>query len=68
MEALGKLFVGLLLIAIFACLMAVPVYFLWNWLMPIIFKLPVLTFWQALGVSALSSCLFKSSGSSKSKE
>jgi hypothetical protein len=31
---------------------------LWNWLMPGIFGLPVLTFWQAVGLLALSWILF----------
>ena len=31
---------------------------LWNWLMPAIFGLPVITFWQALGLLGLSWILF----------
>ena len=31
---------------------------LWNWLMPGLFGLPVVTFWQALGLLALSRILF----------
>jgi hypothetical protein len=31
---------------------------LWNWLMPMIFKLPMLTFWQAVGLMGLSWLLF----------
>ena len=34
---------------------------LWNALMPAIFGLPVIGFWQALGLLALSHILFKSS-------
>jgi Spy/CpxP family protein refolding chaperone len=30
---------------------------LWNWLMPLIFHLPMLTFWQALGLLVLSRIL-----------
>ncbi len=33
---------------------------LWNWLMPVIFKLPVIDFWQAAGLFALSKILFGS--------
>ena len=33
---------------------------LWNWLMPAIFGLPVITFWQAVGLLVLSHLLFKS--------
>lgn len=32
--------------------------FLWNWLMPAIFGLTVITFWQALGLLVLSKILF----------
>jgi hypothetical protein len=31
---------------------------LWNWLMPIIFDLTTITFWQALGLLVLSKILF----------
>ena len=30
---------------------------LWNWLMPMLFHLPALTFWQALGLLVLSRIL-----------
>lgn len=33
---------------------------LWNWLMPIIFKLPTITFIQAFGLFVLSKILFSS--------
>lgn len=32
--------------------------FLWNWLMPVIFGLTAITFWQALGLLVLSKILF----------
>jgi hypothetical protein len=32
---------------------------LWNWLMPAIFKLPAIGFWQAVGILLLSHILFK---------
>ena len=31
---------------------------LWNWLMPTIFGLPAISFWQALGLLGLSWILF----------
>ncbi|HZR57923.1 MAG TPA: hypothetical protein VFA74_13700 [Terriglobales bacterium] len=31
---------------------------LWNWLMPNLFRLPAITFWQAVGLMALSWILF----------
>jgi len=33
---------------------------LWNWLMPTLFQLPEITFWQACGLQLLSTLLFKS--------
>lgn len=47
-------------------LMTLPTMFLWDWLMPKIFGLPEITFWEALGINLLCSILFKSSSSSKS--
>ena len=41
-------------------IMAVPVWLLWNWLIPMIFGLTKLTLVQAWGISLLSNCLFKS--------
>ncbi len=37
---------------------------LWNWLVPELFAGPILTFWQALGLLALSKILFWSFGKS----
>jgi len=37
---------------------------LWNWLMPEIFGLKTITYWQGGGLLALSSILFKGMGSS----
>ncbi len=34
------------------------VLYLWNWLMPAIFGLPSITYWQALGLMGLSWLLF----------
>lgn len=35
---------------------------LWNWLVPVLFSGPAITFWQALGLLALSKILFWSFG------
>ena len=58
--------IGVILLIIFAVVSivaAIPPYFLWNWLMPAIFGLTTITFWQAWGLSFLSSILFKNSSS-----
>ena len=52
------LIVGLIVLA--AILLALPLQLLWNWLMPTLFNLPVITFWQALGLNMLAGILFKS--------
>lgn len=73
MKILEKLIVGIgvgvfmiLIIAIVGVIGAIPVYFLWNWLMPEIFGFKLITFWQAWGLILLSGTLFKDSSSSKS--
>lgn len=54
-------------IIVVALLLTLPVMWLWNWLMPVIFELPTITFWQALGLSVLCSFLFKPTSVSSSK-
>jgi hypothetical protein len=54
----------LVIVAFFALLLAFPTMLLWNWLMPVIFGLTKITFWQAVGINFLSGILFKSSSSS----
>jgi len=38
--------------------MTVVVMLLWNWLMPILFGLTIITLWEALGILILSKILF----------
>lgn len=45
---------------IIVLILALPVMWLWNWLMPLIFGLTKLTFLQALGLNLLTNLLFKS--------
>jgi len=51
---------AMLVIAVAAVILGLPLMWLWNWLMPSIFGLPGITFLQALGLNALSAILFKS--------
>lgn len=51
---------GVFLAAGMALLFGLVVLWLWNWLMPAIFGLPAITFWQAWGLVVLSHILFKS--------
>jgi hypothetical protein len=34
------------------------IFLLWNWLMPVIFNLPQINYWQAIGILILSKILF----------
>lgn len=67
---IGVLFVGSLVLVGWCLLLAVPTWALWNWLMPDLFGLKAVTFWQALGLNFLTAILFKpvSASSSKSKD
>lgn len=62
-------FVGLLFVAaVVTLLMALPVMWLWNWLMPHLFGLIQIDFWEALGISFLSQLLFKSNNTNSSSK
>jgi hypothetical protein len=50
--------IGLIVLA--AILFTLPLQLLWNWLMPHLFNLPELTFWQAFGLNMLAGILFRS--------
>jgi hypothetical protein len=50
---------GLIIAALFAFLFGWLVMLLWNWLMPAIFGLPSITYWQGWGLVLLSHILLK---------
>jgi hypothetical protein len=50
-------FLGLL--AILIVLLGYPVMLLWNWLIPELFGLSEITFWQAIGLNILCTILFR---------
>ena len=58
-EAIETLLAAILVVILIAVILGFPLMWLWNWLMPGIFNLPEITFWQALGLNALSTILFK---------
>ena len=66
METLLKVIFVFGTIFLIAIIMTIPVYFLWNWLMPEIFDLKEITLLQAFGLNLLTSGLFKSTNSSES--
>jgi hypothetical protein len=55
-------FVGMLLL--WACLIAFPTMWLWDYVMPYLFGLPEITFWRALALVLLCGFLFGSGRSS----
>ena len=49
-----------------ALLLALPTMWLWNGLLPGLFDLPAITFWQSLGLCLLTRFLFGTGSSSSS--
>ena len=49
--------IGVLILVVM--LLGMPLQLLWNWLMPSLFGLKYITFWEAVGLNAISSILFK---------
>jgi hypothetical protein len=62
-----KISLGVLLIVIFNVIIFITMH-LWNWLMPFLFSLPEITFWQTWGIMALSFILFKTPNIDKFKK
>ena len=65
---LGVMLLNLVLWTLFSLALAWPVKLLWNWLMPLIFGLPAISFWQAAGMMLLVNILFRWEVSIKTKE
>lgn len=58
---------GLFLIVGFSLVMAFPTMWCWNYVMPYLFGLKVITFWHALSLNILAGMLIKSSHTNNSK-
>lgn len=41
-----------------ALILGLPLMLLWNWIMPEVFYLETITFWQAVGLNLLTGILF----------
>jgi hypothetical protein len=54
----GWIALGIIGFTAFAFLFGAVVMWLWNWLMPVIFHLGVITYWQAVGLAILGRLLF----------
>ena len=63
LEALAKSFIVFILflasILMLSIIVGFPLMWLWNWLMPLIFGLIEITFWQAVGLFFLAGILVK---------
>ena len=40
-------------------LLGMPLQLLWNWIMPNLFDLPYISFWQAVGLNLMAAILFR---------
>ena len=57
---IGWIILGVIGVTAFAFLFGAVVMWLWNCLMPVIFHLGVITYWQAVGLAVLGRLLFGS--------
>ncbi|MBN2498069.1 MAG: hypothetical protein JXR96_25995 [Deltaproteobacteria bacterium] len=55
----GWVLLGLCAAALLGLVLGLVVMWLWNWLMPAIFGLPEIGYWQAVGLFILAHLLFK---------
>jgi hypothetical protein len=58
LRIIGWVIVGLVGIALIGLLVGIVIQLLWNWLMPAIFGLPEITYWQGVGIFILFKILF----------
>jgi len=59
MKIIGWIAMGLAGVTAIGFLLGLVVMTLWNWLMPALFGLPEVTYWQAVGLFVLCHLLFK---------
>ncbi|HEX7510680.1 MAG TPA: hypothetical protein VF335_05230 [Chitinivibrionales bacterium] len=58
MRIFGLAIAGVVFTVVFALLFGWLVEMLWNWLMPVLFHLTTITYWQAFGIVVLAKILF----------
>jgi len=59
LKIIGWIVMGVAGVAAIGFCLGLVVMVLWNWLMPALFGLPVITYWQAVGLFVLCHLLFK---------
>ena len=57
-DVLKGMFLGVIFVTLCALVLGLPLMALWNWLMPMLFGLTKITFWQAIGLNILAGILF----------
>jgi hypothetical protein len=62
LRVVGMVFVGLVFALLFALVFGFLVKWLWNWLMPALFGLKEITYWQAFAMVVLAKLLFGAFG------
>ena len=62
LRIVGMVFVGLFFALLFALAFGFLVKWLWNWLMPVLFGLKEITYWQAFAMVLLAKLLFGAFG------
>jgi hypothetical protein len=62
LKIVGLILVGIAVAALVGFLLGIAVMALWNWLMPELFGLPEIGYWQAVGLFVLCHLLFKGHG------
>jgi len=69
LSVVAKVAISFILVIIISIIIgfatALPVKWLWNWLMPMLFNLPKITYWQSWGMLLLSHLLFSRVSTSK---
>ena len=68
LEAVASIVIAVVVILLFSFVFAWFTMLLWNWLIPIIFGLTTITFWQAFGLNLLSGLLFRGSHNTNTKK
>jgi len=60
----GVILLGMIIAGVIGLLVAIPILWLWNWLMPSIFGITTISYWEAWGLYYLAALLIKSTSSS----
>lgn len=66
-EIVGMVIFGIIVIGGLAILLGFVIMWLWNWLMPALFGLPIITYWQGVGLFILLKILLGGCGSGGGK-